>query len=268
MTEARFLAVAHAEKYLTLEQCWLIDDKQRSFLSIGALPPQCGKMAVQLRILSRTVVGKILDHMRAYRERGVGMAKPKFHTEDPLKKLVEAASRRHLAELFYRKGVTRSALPVRLVEPYNLTQGKQDAMVRCFQRRPQEGWRFFMIHKLDRVSDTGISFTPRAKITLPTGEIQQEYEENSAWTWALKQYRDLVGDALADGVVTREEWAQIKQFRMKNKITIEQVRFVHATIFHRCLGAVLDDDLVDDDERAQIRFLHKVLSRLGWTVSE
>ena len=33
------------------------------------------------------------------------------------------------------------------------------------------------------------------------------------------------------------------------------------------LDALIEDGTVDDEERAQLRFLHKVLSTLGWSVT-
>jgi len=196
------------------------------------------------------------------------MDEPVFHGEKPLRELIAIASRTHLAELHYRKGVTSVSARARIVEPYNLTQGKQDAMVRCYQRQPKEGWRFFMIHKLDRVADTGEAFEPRARITLPTAHVTTTAEPESGWTPGLKGYRNLVSDAMADGVVTAQELRQIEQYKREHNITRDQLRFVHASVFHRCLGAVLDDGIVDDEERRQIRFLNKVLSKLGWSVAD
>ncbi len=196
------------------------------------------------------------------------MTDPKFRGEEPLKSLVKIAGKRHLAELYYRKSVTQKGIAPRIVEPYGLTQGKQDPLVRCYQLDPQEGWRYFMIHKLDRVNDTGTPFKPRRRITLPQVKVDQRFEPDPHWTTPIRQYRNQVGDAMADGVLTREEFAQIEAFRQENDITMDEVRFVHASIFHRCLGAVLEDGIVDEDERKEIKFLHKVMSRLGWSVGD
>lgn len=141
-------------------------------------------------------------------------------------------------------------------------------MVRAFQLKPQSGWRFFMIHKLEDVVDTGKPFKPRRKITLPQLKIAQRYEKNETWTSALKQYRNLVGDAMADGTVTTDELQEIEALKREKGLTIENIRFVHASMFHRCLGAIIEDNIVDEDERMQIRFLHRVLSKLGWSVAD
>lgn len=182
--------------------------------------------------------------------------------------LAELGSRRRLAELYYRKGSSSKKLPRRLVEPYNFTQGSQDVMVRCYQIEPEEGWRFFMLHKIDRVADAGAIFNPRRTVRLDTGEIDLTFQERPYWTPELQGYRDLVSDALADGKVTKEERLEIETYAMNNGISLQQLRFVHASIFYRCLGAILDDGQVDADERVQLRFLNRVLRALGWSVTD
>jgi len=185
-----------------------------------------------------------------------------------LKTLAELGSQRRLAELYYRKGVATKSLPRRLVEPYTLTQGAQDAMVLCYQIEPEEGWRFFMLDKIDRVADAGAIFNPRRKIRIDAGETDLRYEERPYWTPELQTYRDMVSDALADGKVTKEERLEIETFAMSNGISLQQLRFVHASIFHRCLGAIIEDGEVDAEERAQLQFLHRVLQALGWSVTD
>ena len=138
-----------------------------------------------------------------------------FRGEEPLKRLVEIAAKKHLAEVFYRKTATSEAIAPRTVEPYGLTQGKQDPMVRCYQLDQQEGWRYFMIHKLDDVRDTGTTFKPRRRITLPQVKVDQRYEPDPHWTKSIQHYRNLVGDAMADGVVTRDEIREIETFKQE-----------------------------------------------------
>lgn len=69
--------------------------------------------------------------------------------EEPLRLLVDIAKNRHIVALSYCKDVSAEGLRSRLVEPYYLTQGKQDAMVGFYQLEPEEGCQFFMIHKLE-----------------------------------------------------------------------------------------------------------------------
>ena len=193
---------------------------------------------------------------------------PEFHGEKHLENLVAIAAKTHLAEVDYRKGVTRDNITTRVVEPYSFTRGKQDMMVRCYQKHPEKGWRFFMIHKLDRVADTGRKFKPRTKITLPDAIVNKPFQKSPAWTSTLKMYRNMVCDAMADGKVTSDELLAINKFKQENEITQEQTRFVHASLFHRCLGTVLEDDIFDTSEVAQIKFLHNVLHALGWSIAD
>lgn len=190
-----------------------------------------------------------------------------FRGEKPLDVLIEVAGQCHCAAITYRKGATNKDLPRRIIEPYSFTDGKQDVMVKAFQLEPEAGWRFFMIHKLEDVRDTGRPFKLRARVTLPDATVEHRYDRDEAWSQGRKWYRNLVSDALADGVVTKDELRSIESFRAAHRLTADDVRFVHASLFHRCLGAVIEDGTVDDEERAQLRFLHKVLSTLGWSVT-
>lgn len=183
-----------------------------------------------------------------------------------LYQLVAIAEKTHKAHITYRKTFSAKSLPRRLVEPYSFSQGKEDLMVRCYQLEPEDGWRFFMIHKVESVEDTGQRFTPRRPITLPEGSIHPTFAPDPIWTDGLQQYRDLVADAMADGSVTPYEFSAIRDLIAREQLTIEQVRFVHAHMFHRCLEAILKDGSIDQDERAGLAFLHEVFSALGWSI--
>jgi len=185
-----------------------------------------------------------------------------------VKTLVELGSNRRLAALYYRKRTASKELPRRLVEPYNFTQGHEDVMVRCYQIEPEEGWRFFLLHKIDHVTDAGAIFNPRRQIHLDTRELDLTHEERRYWTPELQTYRDLVCDALADEKVTKAERLEIEAYAMNNGLSLQQLRFVHASIFHRCLGAIIEDGEVDADERLQLSFLNRVLHALGWSVTD
>lgn len=189
---------------------------------------------------------------------------PTFRGEGPLEQLVAIAGRQCLAELHYRKTATARDLVPRIVEPYSFTQGKQDVMVKCFQLEPEAGWRFFMIHRIEKVCDTGRLFEPRAKISMQQVIVDPTYEQLDVWNTAMKHYRNLVSDAMADGRVTEEERLEADRFARDNKLSTAQRRFVHASLFHRCLGAILEDERIDDEELAQLQFLSKVLTSMGW----
>lgn len=182
--------------------------------------------------------------------------------------LVELGSRKRLVRLYYRRLIFHDQPEARIVEPYNLTEGTENIMVRCYQRQPDAGWRFFMLSKIDLAEDAGEGFHPRTRITLDPDAIGSRTVLESDWATHLRHYRDLVGEALADGRVTTEEQQKIQQFAMDNNISLQQIRAVHATIFHQCLGAILDDGVVDSDERAQLQFLDRVLRSLGWSVTD
>jgi len=221
--------------------------------------PACEAANPQSSVIC-SLCGYELERLRSKRSKGTRVL-----GEDLLRKLIDIADKKHLAEVTYSMDSPDSGAQVRIVEPYSWTKGKQDVMVRCYQREPDEGWRFLTVHRLASVKDTGKRFHPRARIAIPDTKVARHLEESPVWTPALRAYRFLIGDALADGMVTAKKLTTIAEFKHKNRITMDQTRFVHGVIFHQCLGAILEDGTIDEDERAQIRFLHKVLRRLGWT---
>ena len=161
-----------------------------------------------------------------------------------MKSLTELGTSKRLAAVRYRKSFRGGNSLVRLIEPYTFTRGEQDIMLRCYQLEPDAGWRFFAVNKISQVSDEAV------------------------WTEDLLAYSELVSGALADDRVTREERDEIEEFSKEHSLNIERRRFVHAALFHRCLGAVLDDGVIDAQERAQLKFLDRVLSSLGWSITD
>jgi len=189
-------------------------------------------------------------------------------TDRELRRLIKLAKRQKTVALTYRKGVTNDTAHERTVEPYNFVQGKQDVMVYCYQVAPKEGWRFFMLHRIESVKDAGFAYEPRRPVTLPTGEIEQRYQQSPDWSDPKQMYRDLVSDGLADWKLTEKEAIEIIELRAKHKLSLADIRFVHASLYHRCLGAVVEDGFLTNTEVRQIRYLHKMLGKLGWCVGD
>lgn len=188
--------------------------------------------------------------------------------------LVECASDQCLAVVYYRKGVASKGIKPRLIEPYCFTGGRQDLMIRCFQLEhdgdaDESGWRFFMVHKIDRVEKTTLRFKPRRKIKLPTFELSEQFEPDPSWSHnGRRSYRDYVGDAIADGRLDPDEIFDLEKLKSDHRLTEDDLRFVHASVYHRCLGSVLEDGFFCHEEIEQIRFLHNSLRLLGWAVGD
>ena len=196
-------------------------------------------------------------------------------TWDHIQKLVDLSKDSRLAVLYYRKGVTSKKLQPRLIEPYCFADGKQDLMIRAFQLQEgsdtgKAGWRFFMQHKIESVEPTTIQFTPRRKVTLPSGAVTETAAPRSEhWEQpGRREYRDLVGDALADGELDPGEMFDLIGIKQRFKLGLEDIRFVHASVYQRCLETVLDDGFLAEDELDQIRFLHRAMRSLGWAVGD
>lgn len=161
----------------------------------------------------------------------------------------------------YKKSAIDIA-PERVVEPYALAQGKQDMMLRAYQTHPAEGWRFFMVHRIDQARQ-GDPFKPRRKVTIVSGEISEQFTPYVNWDAGVMRYRDAVVDTLADMEVSRAEQELLDRLRGELKIRPEAMLGVHFSIFHACLGTILSDGLIDDHEYQLIRDLNECLKKCG-----
>ncbi len=154
----------------------------------------------------------------------------------------------------------------REVEPYALTDGRQDLLVYCFQRDPEpDGYRSFMLHKIADAEITERMYLPRRAVTIDAAEIESRgIEPMPAWTDPARRYRDHITAIMADGEVKPEEIHSCLLTAREVGLSVEERDYVHASLFHRILGAVLDDGKMSDAERRQIRFMQRTLAALGY----
>src|SRR5687768_14179809 len=117
-----------------------------------------------------------------------------------------------------------------------------------------------MIHKIDRAEDAGSDFQPRRDVTLAADSrlIFEPPRAGSPWTDEMRRYRDLVADALAEGLVPKEVFDEIHDFAAASGLSEEQVRYVHANLFYRLLGAILRDGTVAEPQLAEIRHVQRI----------
>ncbi len=177
--------------------------------------------------------------------------------------LIPIAKSSHIAAIQYQKAVLDNNPIIRLIEPYSLVQGKQDIMLRAFQVDAEAGWRFFMLHKIIKVSDHGTTFTPRRKITLTDGVITNTYNPFESWTPPVQKYRDLILETLADMQVTEREQKIIRDFRKVNNISTTDMLTVHNSIFNNCQKQILCDGIIDTEETKQLSELNQCLGMCG-----
>lgn len=180
-----------------------------------------------------------------------------------LEDLADLARKREMAVLWYQKAVGEKLTAGRLVEPYSYTQGKQDVMVRCYQIEPEEGWRFFMHHRIHRVHASGKTFKPRTKTTICDGVLHEAFEPWDQWTEIAKEYRNKICEALADMNLDETEREQIKAFSSIHSIPEETSASVRGAIFHACMTHFLDDGRLTVYERVQLAKLNDFLRELG-----
>jgi len=182
---------------------------------------------------------------------------------EKMDKLKSLAKQNHLVLIKYQKTAIDIDPPHRLIEPYSLTQGKQDIMLRAYQILPEEGWRYFMFHKIIAIDDGNADFTPRRKMTFIEGFITYTYEPCEAWNNSAQNYRNMILDCLADMKITLEEKTKIENFKRAHNITPEQIRSIHASIFANCLNHILSDGIIEDNEQSQLNILNQCLIDCG-----
>lgn len=179
---------------------------------------------------------------------------------DTIKQCAEEKCR---VKILYRKAAVDNSPHPRVIEPYSLTTGKQDTMLKAFQINPEEGWRFFMLHKIIEAKPLIQPFKPRGRISVHTGIVLKVYEPYESWTSAICEYRDMILDILSDMSVSDAEREALVKFRLENHINDAQMLSVHGSLFSNCLVHVLTDGLIDTEEKRIIRDLHACLQECG-----
>jgi len=181
-------------------------------------------------------------------------------TARTLHQIVSLAKSKRLVAITYQKSPVDKPLP-RFIEPYTLVQGKQDIMLRAFQTNPEPGWRYFMLHKITKVTDTNIGFEPRRRFVFDTPiRAFEPYEE---WTAAMSKYRNMVLSALSDMCIHPKERAGLTQFCEKHNLEHSDIHTIHAGVFLNCLTSVLADGMVDEKDRNHLREIEQCLQDCG-----
>ncbi len=189
-------------------------------------------------------------------------------SKSTIQALSELAHASKLASITYAKSGSQSG--ERIVEAYNFTYPSQpgaELLLRCYQRGSGEGWRFFAVRHISDVQDAGETFVPRVQVTLNSVEVDPSRHEGGLKGPKSPRdaYRELVTAAMADQIISAEEFRSIRDFVRDSSLSESDVRFVHASVFYDCLGAILADAEVDETEIIQIRFVSAVLGQLGWS---
>lgn len=195
-----------------------------------------------------------------------------------------AGSLQSTLELYYKKAPDEDPIE-REVEPYYFTDGREDVLLRAYQRRPEEGWRFFMLHRIHRLRVTGNSFWPRARVELQSGEmfggrarmlgaVDPDYgQEIEVKVYgekgkAIRAYRRKVASALADMSISLEESAELSEFRLKNGLDDQITRGVHYKLFAQCLNGIVRDGVVTNEELTEAKQLNELLKMCGMGILE
>lgn len=85
---------------------------------------------------------------------------------------------------------------------------------------------------------------------------------------ALSRYLEGVLNAVADLRVSNEELAEVIALRTSLKISVAEMRAVHARVFDAMLDRFTEDHEVAEPEALLIADLYRALSRLGWAPGE
>lgn len=173
-----------------------------------------------------------------------------------------AASSRHIIRIRYRKTDSDLNPPHRLAEPYSMSQGRQDIMLKAYQIEPENGYRFFVLQKIVDVVDTGNTFTPRRAIRKKTiKDCENNIPDN--WPDRMKAYQGLVMGILADSIVTAQELRAAETCRQTRSISDNERRLVHECLYMDCFRNIMADGAIDDEERSALISIDKNLSLLG-----
>jgi DNA polymerase III epsilon subunit-like protein len=86
--------------------------------------------------------------------------------------------------------------------------------------------------------------------------------------WALREYQDVLGVVLADGVVTPDEARWVSDERERLGLSLAEARAVHARIFASKINEHVADQILDEEEVDELRTLALALRALGWSPGE
>jgi len=85
---------------------------------------------------------------------------------------------------------------------------------------------------------------------------------------ALGLYWDALRAVLADLIITDEEIDYLRKQERELGLKEEQIRVLHARAFTNAIEQFVDDQWLDDQERATLKRLHACLHQLGWAPGE
>jgi hypothetical protein len=141
-------------------------------------------------------------------------------------------------------------------------------MIVCWQLAPKVEdrmpWRHFRVDRIISVRDGGSTFTPRAPVTLHTGEVSdfQFGHQPLIGLGPRQEYLDHMESAMVDGVFDQEEYDQAKV--LASRLSQAEVRGVHGQVFLNIMQEVLADGEISDREASYLASVRKILVLLGW----
>lgn len=186
-----------------------------------------------------------------------------------------------VAAIVYRKP-TEDAPTRRHIEPYELQYSQENLIALCWQLQPRcfdtpHSWRCFRIDRIVEVFDIQQTFAPRRAVTIHTGEAEQFVfnEKPVAEPMAkptpiggpapgpvVNQYFEYIESALLDGKADVSEREAAHE--LARRLSIEQIRAVHAQLYMNILRECLIDAKIDFAEEEYLRKVRRSLKSLGW----
>ena len=157
----------------------------------------------------------------------------------------------------------------REIEPYALSEGKHDILLRGYQLKPEPGWKFFVLHHVIELSITGNLFKPRRKINIGLSRVLKLKSQLKPSMLCpitgngLSGYRESVLATVSDMQINSDEAQRLKKLRQEHHITSEQMLSAHYSVFHDLMSAVLEDSEVSPDEIRQLKDLNESLRKCG-----
>jgi predicted DNA-binding transcriptional regulator YafY len=181
--------------------------------------------------------------------------------------LVSVARAERAAVIHYHKP-GEAVYTVRTVEPYSLKESAAgDLSVTCWQVQPilpTQGWRHFRVDRIERALDSGITFTPRRRVTLHDGVVETYSRSNDPVrheTTSTRYHRTLV-QSLMDRVLSEAEERELR--KLQENLDIEDIKGIHGAVFAAILEEVSADGRITDSEEDYISETREKLARLCW----
>ncbi len=182
--------------------------------------------------------------------------------QELLKDLIAAAYARLVVQITYYSP-SRKTEVLREVEPYSIIDVDGVQMLKCYQLRPETGWRLFNSALIGTAKVTSKHFQPQRPIVIRVDGSEKHVAPAESRDYEQLEYEKLLQSVIIDLHVDADEVRLLAECRRRYGLSAEEIRGVHYKIFSDCLSAVTKDRIVTDEERQMLIDLNACLRECG-----